>query len=108
MPRLRRPRVANGIYHVVTRGVRKQPIYADDRDRRLFVGLLCKVARTRGWKVHAFALMTNHYHLVVQTADADISEGMQYLNGAYAMAFNARHAFEGHVFERRFWSRVIE
>ena len=108
MPRLRRPRVANGIYHVVTRGVREQPIYLDDTDRRLFVRLLRKVARERAWTIHVFALMTNHYHLVVQTPDADVSEGMQYLNGVYAMAFNARHAYEGHVFERRFWSRVIE
>ena len=92
----------------IDRGVRKQPIYLEDADRRLFVRILRKVARERRWTVHVFALMTNHYHLVVQTPDGDISEGMQYLNGVYAMAFNGRHAYEGHVFERRFWSRVIE
>jgi REP-associated tyrosine transposase len=108
VPRLPRPRIPDGIYHVGTRGVRKAALYHGDDDRELFRGLLFRVARRRAWTIHAYCLMTNHYHLVVQTPNADISEGMNSLNGVYALAFNARHGCEGHVFERRFWSRVIE
>jgi REP element-mobilizing transposase RayT len=102
MPRLPRRQIPDGLYHVTTRGNRRQPIVLEDRDCEVFLVLLGKVVKRLGWKVHAYCLMTNHYHLLVETPNADISVGMQLLNGQYAQAFNRRHGYEGHLFERRF------
>lgn len=108
MPRLPRPQLPDGLYHVTTRGNRGQPIQLEDRDCELFLFLLGNVVEQLGWKVHAYCLMTNHYHVLIETPDADISVGMQILNGQYAQAFNRRHGYEGHLFERRFAAQVIE
>jgi REP-associated tyrosine transposase len=102
VPRTHRIETAGGIFHVTTRGVRKTPIFVDEHDRDAFVELLAKVVRTQAWKLHAYCLMTNHFHLLVETPDANLSPGMQRLNSAYAARFNRRHGFEGHVVERRF------
>lgn len=104
-PRIQEP---NGIYHVMTRGVRKWPIFTERRDRLRFLQLLAEVVGKREWRCHAHCLMTNHYHLLVQTPHADISAGMQWLNGVYAQWFNWRYGYEGHVFERRFRSLLVE
>ena len=105
-----RPRIQipNGIYHVGTRGNRRQPIYLDAADRVRFLGFLGDVVVRLGWRCHAYCLMTNHYHVLVTTPNPDISVGMEYLNGRYAKRFNARHGYEGHLFERRFYSEVVE
>jgi putative transposase len=108
MPRLPRRQIPDGLYHVTTRGNRRQPIVLEDRDCEVFLFLLGKVVERLGWKVHAYCLMTNHYHLLVETPNADISVGMQLLNGQYAQAFNRRHGYEGHLFERRFAAEEIE
>jgi putative transposase len=108
MPRLRRPQIPDGLYHVTTRGNRRQPIVLEDRDCEFFLFLLGNVVEQLGWKVHSYCLMTNHYHLLIETPNADISVGMQLLNGQYAQAFNRRHAYEGHLFERRFAAEVVE
>jgi REP element-mobilizing transposase RayT len=96
------------IYHVTTRGNRKEEIFTDTRDRLRFLQLLEKIVTTLEWGCHAYCLMTNHYHLLVQTSDADISRGMHRLNGIYAKWFNWRHGYEGHLFERRFRSTLVE
>ena len=108
MPRPLRPQVAGGIYHLVSRGVRKLPIYTDDESRRRFLGLLDETTARYEWELHAWCLMTNHFHLLVTTVEPTVSDGMQYLNGCYAQWFDWRHGYEGHVFERRFWSTLIE
>ena len=108
MPRLPRRQIPDGLYHVTTRGNRRQPIVLEDRDCEVFLVLLGKVVKRLGWKVHAYCLMTNHYHLLVETPNADISVGMQLLNGQYAQAFNRRHGYEGHLFERRFAAEEVE
>ena len=108
MPRLPRPLIPDGLYHVTTRGNRGQPIVLEDRDCEFFLFLLGNVVDQLGWKVHAYCLMTNHYHLLIETPHADISVGMQLLNGQYAQAFNRRHGYEGHLFERRFAGEVVE
>lgn len=97
-----------GIYHVVSRGVRKLPMFTDDRDRRQFLSLLEVTRQRYGWELHSYVLMTNHFHLLLTTPEPNISLGMQYLNGRYCAWFNWRHGFEGHVVERRFWSSLIE
>ena len=108
MARAPRIQVANGVYHVGTRGVERRPIFGDDADRVCFVAMLKRITRRLDWTCHVYCLMTNHYHLVVGTAKPNISRGMQWLNGFYAEGFNDRYAREGHLFERRFWSEIIE
>ncbi len=106
----RRPRYvfSDGSFHVTARGAGRIAIYRDDDDCRTFLGLLGLVARTHRWRVHAFCLMTNHYHLVVEATVAQLSAGFQRLNGRYAQSFNGRHGRWGHLFGERFWSGQIE
>jgi putative transposase len=103
-----RIQVEGGIYHLCTRGVRKTPIFMDDYERERFLVLLEITAHRYGWQLLGYCLMTNHFHLLVLTPDANVSAGMQYLNGRYAQWFNWRHGFEGHVVERRFYSELVE
>ena len=88
--------------------MRKQPIFLDDADYERFLQTLADVVERFGWICHAYCLMPNHYHLLVETPRPTLSDGMERLNGLYAQYFNRRHGVEGHVFERRFRSvRVI-
>jgi REP element-mobilizing transposase RayT len=108
MPRPPRVQAAGAIYHVTTRGNRKQDIFIDTDDRARFLQLVQQAVDRLGWLCHAYCLMTNHYHLLVQTREADISQGMHRLNGVYANWFNWRHEFTGHLFERRFHDEMVE
>jgi REP element-mobilizing transposase RayT len=108
MPRPLRPQVAGGIYHLVSRGVRKLPVFTDDESRKRFLGLLDETLERYHWELHSWCLMTNHFHLLVTTVEPTVSDGMQYLNGCYGQWYDWRHGYEGHVFERRFWSQLIE
>ncbi|HSK17341.1 MAG TPA: transposase [Gaiellaceae bacterium] len=108
MPRPPRVQFPSGIFHLTGRGNRRQRIYLDDHDYVLFLQLLDRLAAGRGWIGYAYCLMPNHYHLVVQTPRPDLSAGMQWLNGRYAQMFNIRHAFDGHLFQGRFHSVVVE
>jgi putative transposase len=107
MPRPPRPQIANGLYHVTSRGVRKTLIFIDDDDRNELLRLLSIVIGRYGWECLAYCLMGNHFHLVVRTIDPSISRGMQWLNSRYCEYFNHRYGLEGHVLERRFRSVVI-
>jgi putative transposase len=97
-----------GIFHLVGRGVRKQPIYTDDTCRHRFLSVLDLVTAKYRWELHSYCLMTNHYHLLVETVEPSLSAGMQYLLSNYAQWFDWTHSYEGHVFERRFFSRALE
>jgi REP element-mobilizing transposase RayT len=108
MPRPPRIQAPGATYHVTTRGNRRHEIFIDARDRLRFLQLLEQVVEVFGWRCHAYCLMTNHYHLLVQTSGADISQGMHRLNGVYAKWFNWRHGYEGHLFERRFHGELVE
>jgi REP-associated tyrosine transposase len=108
VPRPLRIQVPGGIYHVTTRGVRQTLIYREDADRDAFLAILGVVVSRRHWICHAYCLMGNHYHLLVETPDPDIAAGMQLLNGFYAQYFNDRHGERGHVFDRRYASELIE
>ena len=107
MARLLRPRLRGGVYHAYARSIRDTALFVDDDDRAIFLALLGLVVVKFEWKIEAYCLMGNHYHLVIQTPHANISEGMQLLNGRYAMLFNAKYGFRGHVFGGRFKCRVI-
>lgn len=107
MARPTRPQRAGFWYHVGTRGVRKLPIVHSDDDRRIFLGVLGDVVSRFDWELTAYCLMTNHYHLVFRTPEANVAAGMHRLNMVYAQGFNRRHDFAGHLFEARYWSSVI-
>jgi len=108
VPRPPRTIVPEGTYHVMNRGNRRDVIFYSDGDLILFRELLHQVARARRWTVHAYCLMPNHYHLLVDCPLADLSAGMQALNGEYASWFNRCHGLIGHVFQGRFRSVPIE
>jgi putative transposase len=106
----RKPRIENpgGIYHVSSRGNRGCVVYHDDVERRVFLTLLSSVVRQFDWKCHAYVLMSNHFHLLVQLEAGGLSAGMQVLNGSFARFSNRRHDYIGqHLFRNRFWSDEI-
>lgn len=90
------------LYHVCSRGDHCAPIYLDDADRLAWLGLLGEVCERFGFKVYAFCLMSNHYHLLLETAQGSLSRGMRRLNGVYSQLFNRRHQLSGHVFQGRY------
>jgi REP element-mobilizing transposase RayT len=96
------------MYHVTARGNRGEPIFADDRDRERFLGLVALVVRRYDWTCHAYCLMTTHYHLMITTNEANIGRGMHLLNGRYAQSFNRRHKVSGHVFGDRYHSVIVK
>jgi putative transposase len=108
MPRPARSFVPGEIYHVISRGNRRQPIFLADADCRLFLAIGRRVVGERQWTIHAYCLMPNHYHLVLETPAADLSSGMRELNGTYAQWFNRLHGFVGHVFQGRFKAIFVE
>lgn len=108
MARPLRVQYPGALYHVIARGNNKRKIFFDDKDRRGFLKWLKDVAKTHNLIIHAYCLMTNHYHLLVETPDGNLSIAMRDLNGNYSQWFNARHGRVGHLFEGRFKSFVIE
>lgn len=96
------------LYHVTARGNARGSIVVDDEDRRRFLSVLAEcVARFR-WLCHAYCLMDNHYHVLIETPTANLSLGMRQLNGVYTQRFNRRHARVGHLFQGRFKAIVVE
>ena len=83
------------------------PIYRDADDRSVFLGLLRLAVEEYEWTCHSFCLMTNHYHLVIDTTCEYLCEGLQLLNGQYAQGFNGKYGRWGHVFGERFWCRPV-
>lgn len=107
MPRRPRGILAPGLYHVTTRGNRRERIYDDAADARRFLAAVAEVTKRLGWRCSGFCLMPNHYHLVLETTAPNLSAGLRRLNGSYARAFNRRHGLTGHLFEERFHSVAI-
>ena len=95
-------------YHVTTRGNARQDIFLDDEDRRQFLRVLDRVVSRFHLLLHAYCLMDNHFHLVVETPDGNLSKAMRQLNGVYTQAFNRRHGRVGHVLQGRFKSIVVD
>jgi putative transposase len=93
---------------VTSRGTEGRAIFLDDLDRRLFLAELGMVVQDRSWMCPAYCLMTNHFHLLIQTPNADLADGMHRLNSIHANYFNRRHDHVGHLFQRRYESIVIE
>lgn len=108
MPRVARNALPDGMFHVTARGVAREPIFRDGIDYADFERQLFRVRDAYAWTLHAYCLLPNHYHLVVEAKRRDLSTGMQKLNGRYAQRFNQRYDRVGHVFQNRFSSYVIE
>ena len=96
------------LYHVTSRGNAGQDIFLGDTNRARFLDVLAQVVERFQWVCHAYCLMTSHYHLLVETPDANLSRGMQYLNSVYTQAFNRHHGRAGHVLQGRFKSILVE
>jgi REP element-mobilizing transposase RayT len=96
------------LYHVTSRGNAREDIYLDDEDRKTFLAILAELVKRFNWLCHAYCLMGNHYHLVVETPDANLSAGMRQLNGLYTQRFNRRHNRVGHVFQGRYKAILVE
>jgi REP-associated tyrosine transposase len=108
MSRELRIEVPGGIYHVGSRGNRGCVVYEDDFERRMFLRLLSLVTKRFAWKCHAYVLMSNHFHLLVQLDVGGLSDGMQLLNGCFAKFSNTRNGHVGqHLFRNRFWSEQV-
>jgi len=108
MTRPLRLEFAGALYHVSARGNRRDAIFRDDTDRRVWLAVLDTVCSRCNFVVHAFCQMTNHYHLVVETIDGGLADGMRQLNGIYAQYFNRRHALVGHVFQGRYHAVLVQ
>ena len=108
MARQLRLEYPGAVWHVTSRGNNRQDIYVDDDDRLMFLGLLAEAVRRFRWIVHAYTLMTNPFHLVIETPVPTLSRGMKWMNGKYAQWFNRRHKRCGHLFQGRFKGFLVE
>jgi putative transposase len=108
MARPLRMEFAGALYHVTSRGDGREAIYLDDKDREVFYAVLGEVCSRFNWCVHAECQMTNHYHLLVETPDGNLSQGMRQLNGVYTQRFNRQHQRVGHVFQGRYKAIIVE
>jgi REP element-mobilizing transposase RayT len=98
----------DALYHVTSRGDRREDIFEDDQDRQTFLATLEQVITRFNWTCYAWCLMDNHYHLLVQTPDGNLSKGMRQLNGVYTQASNRRHGRVGHLFQGRFKAILVD
>ena len=96
------------LYHLTARGDGQEDIFQDDADRLEFLSVLAAVVGRFGWRLYAYCLMDNHYHLMVETPKANLSLGMRQLNGVYTQRINRRHKRVGHVFQGRFKAIVVD
>ena len=108
MARPLRIELAGGLYHVTARGDRREAIFLNDGDRLAWLDIIAAVCCRFNWVCHAWCQMTNHYHLVVETAEGNLSQGMRQLNGVYTQTFNRTHHRVGHVFQGRYRAVMVE
>ena len=108
MARPLRIEFAGALYHVTSRGDKKAEIYLNDGDREQFLNTMKEVCSRFNWVIHAYCLMDNHYHLLVETPESNLSLGMRQLNGVYTQKFNRMHDRVGHVFQGRYKSIIVQ
>ena len=102
MARPLRLEFAGGLYHVTSRGERREDIFTGDEDRLAWRGIFADVCERFNWVCHAYCLMSNHYHIVVETVEGNLAQEMRQLNGVYTQYVNRTHARVGHVFQGRY------
>jgi len=108
MARPLRIEYAGALYHVTARGDRGEDIFSDDQDRNAFLGILSQVCQRFVVSCHAYCLMGNHYHLVLETAEPNLARSLRQLNGVYTQRFNRRHERVGHVFQGRYKAILVD
>jgi putative transposase len=108
MSRPLRLEFAGALYHVTSRGDRKDLVFRDDSDRLAWLSMLGTVCKQFNFVVHSFCQMTNHYHLVIETIDGNLARGMRQLNGVYSQYFNRRHGLVGHVVQGRYKAILVQ
>jgi REP element-mobilizing transposase RayT len=95
-------------YHITSRGNKRLPIFQNDLDRKHFLNILAETCATYNWLCHAYCLMDNHYHLLIETLEANLATGMRNLNGIYTQDFNYHHKTVGHLLQGRYKAILIE
>jgi REP element-mobilizing transposase RayT len=95
-------------YHLMSRGNDGKDVYLDDDDRRLFLEILSEISERFEVTIFAYVLMSNHYHLLVQTCRANLKQAMQWLGTAYTRRFNNRHGKTGHLFQGRYKAILVQ
>ena len=108
MARPLRIEYSGAVYHITSRGNEKKAIFKNYRDRETFLDTLSQVNKRYNWLCHAYCLMNNHYHLVIETPDGNLSAGMRQLNGVYTQAFNRRYKRVGHLLQGRYKAILIQ
>ena len=108
MARQIRIEYAGATYHLLVRGNHGHAIYGDDQDRKLWLEALGEVCEKTGWRVHAYVMMGNHYHLLLETPEANLVAGMKWFQGAYTQRYNSRHRVFGHLFQGRYKALVVD
>lgn len=108
MARPLRLEFAGAMYHVTSRGNRQEPIFRNDGDRHSWLRILASVCARFNWYVHVFCQMGNHYHMVVETPNGNLSRGMRQLNGEYTQRFNFHHGIVGHLFQGRYKAILVQ
>ena len=108
MPRSLRIEFPGAFYHVMARGNRRETIFHDDDDRRFFLATLSEACAMTGWRVHAWVLMGNHYHLFIQTPEANLVAGMSWLQNTVTRRYNVRHMAWGRLFGDRYKAVLVE
>jgi len=108
MARKLRLQYPGAIYHLMSRGDRREPIFLGDADRSLFLSTLAEACVKTDWQVHAYCLMKNHFHLVAETPKANLAEGMKWLLGTYTARFNRQHRLVGHLLSGRYKSLLVD
>ena len=99
---------AGALYHISARGNRRENIFFDDNDRLEFLEILSNTINRNFWLCHAYCLMSNHYHLIIETSNPTLSKGMRYLNGVYSQFLNRKYKRVGHVFQGRYKAVLVE
>ena len=108
MSRPLRLEIPGGLYHVTSRGDRREDIYHDDTDRLAWLSVLGQTCERYNWLIHAWCQMSNHYHMIIETVEGNLSAGMRHVNGVYTQAVNRRHDRSGHVYQGRYKAILVE
>ena len=107
MARPLRLELAGALYHITSRGDAREDIFLSDDDRLAWLDALAQVCKRFNWVCHAYCQMTNHYHLLIETPEANLSKGMRQLNGVYTQRFNRTHGRVGPAFQGRFKAILV-
>ncbi|VAW70301.1 hypothetical protein MNBD_GAMMA10-2341 [hydrothermal vent metagenome] len=108
MARPLRIEYAGALYHVTSRGDRREDIFHGDEDRLIWLDVFSQVCSRFNWRCHAWCLMDNHYHILIETAESNLSQGMRQLNGVYTQKTNRKYKRAGHVFQGRYKAILVQ